>query len=70
MEVRLAGRMFMHGHARGERPVLPRPLAGLPDAVITVDAMENIPPEDWPLVLGFRRENGWGYHHFLLRAGQ
>ena len=21
------------------------------DAVITVDAMENIPPEDWPLVL-------------------
>jgi 2-polyprenyl-3-methyl-5-hydroxy-6-metoxy-1,4-benzoquinol methylase len=22
------------------------------DAVITIDAMENIPPEDWPLVLG------------------
>jgi cyclopropane fatty-acyl-phospholipid synthase-like methyltransferase len=114
------------------------------DAVITVDAMENIPPEDWPLVLSnlhravrpgglmyltveevgqsyvdrafeslcarglpavpgelvegdvagyhyypgreqavawithegltvvdeaFRRENGWGYRHFLLRAG-
>jgi SAM-dependent methyltransferase len=114
------------------------------DAVITVDAMENIPPEDWPLVLanlhravrpgglmyltveevgqsyvdrafeslrarglpavrgelvegdvagyhyypgrkqavawithegltivdeGFRRENGWGYRHFLLRTG-
>ena len=113
------------------------------DAVITVDAMENIPPEDWPLVLanlhravrlggvmyltveeveqaeidqafqslsarglpavrgemvegdvagyhyypgreqaaswfgrenlaivdeGFRRDNGWGYRHFLLRA--
>lgn len=113
------------------------------DAVITVDAMENIPPEDWPLVLanlhravrpggvmyltveevdqskisqafagltarglpavqgeitegdvagyhyypgrervaewfrreglavideGFRREDGWGYRHFLLRA--
>ncbi len=113
------------------------------DAVITVDAMENIPPEDWPLVLanlhravrpggviyltveevgqsqvdqafeslsarglpavrgeivegdvagyhyypgrdqavewiqheglaiadeGFRRENGWGYRHFLLRS--
>jgi SAM-dependent methyltransferase len=115
------------------------------DAVITVDAMENIPPEDWPLVLanlhravrpggviyltveevdqaeidhafqslsaqglpavrgeivegdvagyhyypgreqavewfgreglaivdeGFGQENGWGYRHFLLRAGQ
>ena len=116
------------------------------DAVITVDAMENIPPEDWPLVLanlhravrpdgvmyltveevdqsqidrafaslsarrlpavrgeiveggevagyhyypgrelavdwfereglaiageGFRRENGWGYRHFLLRASR
>jgi SAM-dependent methyltransferase len=115
------------------------------DAVITVDAMENIPPEDWPLVLanlhravrpggvmyltveevqqaeidqafeslsarglpavrgemvegdvagyhyypgrdqavewfgqqglavvdeGFRRDNGWGYRHFLLRAAQ
>src|SRR6266571_2293849 len=114
------------------------------DAVITVDAMENIPPEDWPRVLanlrravrpgglmyltveeldlaeieqafeslsarrlpavrgeviegdvagyhyypgreqavewfqheglaivdeGFRRENGWGYRHFLLRTG-
>jgi ubiquinone/menaquinone biosynthesis C-methylase UbiE len=114
------------------------------DAVITVDAMENIPPEDWPLVLanlhrsvrpggvmyltveeveqakidqafqslsarglpavrgeivegdvagyhyypgreqavewleregltivdeGFRRDDGWGYRHFLLRAG-
>jgi cyclopropane fatty-acyl-phospholipid synthase-like methyltransferase len=114
------------------------------DAVITVDAMENVPPEDWPLVLanlhravrtdgvmyltveeveqsridqafaslsgrglpavrgeitegeevagyhyypsreqavewigreglaiadeGFKRENGWGYRHFLLRA--
>jgi len=116
------------------------------DAVITVDAMENVPPEDWPLVLanlhravrpdgvmyltveevdhsrieqalaslsarglpavpgeivdgeevagyhyypgrqqavewfgqeglviadeGFRRENGWGYRHFLLRASR
>jgi SAM-dependent methyltransferase len=115
------------------------------DAVITVDAMENIPPEDWPVVLanlhravrpdgvmyltveeaeqadidqafqslsarglpavrgeivegdvagyhyypgreqaaewfgqegllivdeGFRRDDGWGYRHFLLRAGQ
>ena len=116
------------------------------DAVLTIDAMENIPPEDWPLVLanlhravrpggvvyltveeveqakidqafqglsaqglpavpgeiaqggevagyhyypgrdqvvcwfereglaildeGFRREDGWGYRHFLLRAGQ
>jgi cyclopropane fatty-acyl-phospholipid synthase-like methyltransferase len=116
------------------------------DAVITVDAMENIPPEDWPLVLanlhravrldgvmyltveevdqsqidqafaslsarglpavrgeiveggevagyhyypgreqavewfgreglaiaeeGFKRENGWGYRHFLLRASR
>lgn len=116
------------------------------DAVLTVDAMENIPPEDWPLVLanlhravrpdgvmyltveevdqsridqafaslsarglpavrgeiaegeevagyhyypgreqavecfereglaiadeGFRRENGWGYRHFLLRASR
>ena len=115
------------------------------DAVITVDAVENIPPEDWPLVLanlrravrpggvmyltveeveqaeidqafqslsarglpavrgeivegdvagyhyypgreqvvewferenlaildeGFRRDNGWGYRHFLLRASQ
>jgi ubiquinone/menaquinone biosynthesis C-methylase UbiE len=119
--------------------------AGEFDAVITVDAMENIPPEDWPVVLanlhravrpggvmyltveevqqadidqafqslsarglpavrgeivegdvagyhyypgreqavewfeqeglvivdeGFRRDNGWGYRHFLLRAGQ
>jgi ubiquinone/menaquinone biosynthesis C-methylase UbiE len=117
--------------------------AGEFDAVITVDAMENIPPEDWPLVLanlhravrprgvmylnveevdqahvdqafeslaahglpavrgeivegdvagyhyypgreqavlwftregltiadeGFRRENGWGYRHFLLHT--
>ncbi len=115
------------------------------DAGITVDAMENIPPEDWPLVLanlhqavrpggpiyltveevgqsevdrafdrmsarglpavrgeivegdvagyhyypgrdqaiewfghaglavadeGFKRENGWGYRHFLLRTGR
>jgi SAM-dependent methyltransferase len=115
------------------------------DGVITVDAMENIPPEDWPLVLanlhravrpggvmyltveeveqaeidqafqslsarglpavrgeivegdvagyhyypgreqavewferenlaivdeGFRRDDGWGYRHFLLRASQ
>ena len=116
------------------------------DAVLTVDAMENVPPEDWPLVLanlrravrpggvvyltveeaeqpkidqafqslsaqglpavrgeiaqggevagyhyypgreqavhwfgreglaildeGFRREDGWGYRHFLLRAEQ
>jgi SAM-dependent methyltransferase len=116
------------------------------DAIITVDAMENVPPEDWPLVLanlhravrpggviymtveevdqsrieqafsslstrglpavqgeivegeevagyhyypgreqtaewfgreglviadeGFRRENGWGYRHFLLRASR
>jgi SAM-dependent methyltransferase len=116
------------------------------DAVLTVDAMENIPPEDWPLVLanlhravrpagvmyltveeveqakidqafqglsaqglpavrgeiaqggdvagyhyypgrdqaiqwfgreglaildeGFKREDGWGYRHFLLRAEQ
>ena len=114
------------------------------DAVLTIDAMQHIPPEDWPLVLanlhraarlgglvyltvhelerhhlgqafaslsarglpavwgevaepdtpgyhycpgrdqavdwlgqqglaivdkGFRRENGWGYRHFLLRAG-
>jgi cyclopropane fatty-acyl-phospholipid synthase-like methyltransferase len=119
--------------------------AGEFDAVLTVDAMENIPPEDWPAVLanlhravrpggiiyltveeveqaqidqafqslaarglpavrgeivegdvagyhyypgrdqavewfgreglaiadeGFRREDGWGYRHFLLRAGQ
>jgi SAM-dependent methyltransferase len=119
--------------------------AGSFDAVITVDAMENIPPEDWPLVLanlhravrpggvmyltveeveqaqidqafqslsarglpavrgeivegdvagyhyypghqqavewfgreglaivdeGFRRDDGWGYRHFLLRRAQ
>jgi SAM-dependent methyltransferase len=118
--------------------------AGQFDAVLTIDAMQHIPPEDWPLVLanvhratrpgglvyltvhelpehhlgqafaslcargqpavrgevaepetpgyhycpgrdqavswfgqqglaiadeGFRRENGWGYRHFLLRAG-
>jgi ubiquinone/menaquinone biosynthesis C-methylase UbiE len=116
------------------------------DAVLTIDAMENVPPEDWPLVLanlhravrpegalyltveevdqsridqafaslsarglpavpgeiadgeqvagyhyypgraqavewieqeglaiadeGFRRDNGWGYRHFLLRASR
>jgi ubiquinone/menaquinone biosynthesis C-methylase UbiE len=119
--------------------------AGAFDAVLTVDAMENIPPEDWPLVLanlhraarpggvmyltveeveqaqidqafqslsarrlpvvrgeivegdvagyhyypgrdqavewferenlaildeGFRRDDGWGYRHFLLRTDQ
>jgi ubiquinone/menaquinone biosynthesis C-methylase UbiE len=119
--------------------------AGEFDAILTVDAMENIPPEDWPLVLanlhravrpggvmyltveeveqaqidqafqslsarglpvvrgeivegdvaayhyypgrdqavewferenlaildeGFRRDDGWGYHYFLLRTDQ
>jgi SAM-dependent methyltransferase len=34
-----------------QRALQDLPYAGEFDAVLTVDAMENIPPEDWPLVL-------------------
>jgi ubiquinone/menaquinone biosynthesis C-methylase UbiE len=37
------------------------PYSGEFDAVLTIDAMENIPPEDWPLVLANQ--------HHALRAG-
>jgi SAM-dependent methyltransferase len=49
--------MLAQARARGIAVVLDQirlqelPYTGEFDAVLTIDAMENIPPEDWPLVL-------------------
>ena len=41
-------------------------MEGVADASMTVDAMENIPPEDWPRVLAnLRRAVRRGGHHYL-----
>lgn len=41
-------------------------LDGVADASMTIDAMENIPPEEWPLVLAnLRRAVTPGGHHYL-----
>ena len=41
-------------------------LDAIADASMTVDAMENIPPEDWPLVLAnLRRAVKPGGHHYM-----
>jgi ubiquinone/menaquinone biosynthesis C-methylase UbiE len=41
-------------------------LDGVADASMTIDAMENIPPEDWPRVLAvLRRAVRAGGHHYL-----
>src|SRR5262249_6890581 len=49
----MLGRAGARGIAFSLGHTAPRGLGELHeyDAVITVDAMENIPPEDWPLVL-------------------
>jgi ubiquinone/menaquinone biosynthesis C-methylase UbiE len=40
------------------------------DGAICMDAMENVPPEDWPLVLGnfYRALKGQGYFYFTAET--